>query len=325
MFGSEILDLAIGLSMMFLVLSLVCSSMREAVETVMKHRARDLERGIREMFGEVQGKDLVALFYNSPLINGLFRGDYDPKNTGNLPSYIPAKTFSLAVMDLLWPAAQHGQTPANAADMVNDFKSAVTQVAGNSNLGRALMPLVESAHGDIKQVRTNIEDWYNSAMDRVSGWYKRRTQIIIGALALTVSALMNADALAIARYLNTEQTTRSVLIARAQSAVEQKSLPAGPEVPEMLDPLRWIEQQGGVPLGWVVRPRTGQSPAEFDQDWRRPPQSLDGWIYKILGLLFTTFAISLGAPFWFDVLNRIMVIRSTIKPSEKSPEEKSKA
>jgi hypothetical protein len=44
--------------------------------------------------------------------------------------------------------------------------------------------------------------------------------------------------------------------------------------------------------------------------------SLPGW-------LLTALAISLGAPFWFDLLNKIMVIRSTVKPHEKSPEEAS--
>jgi len=34
-------------------------------------------------------------------------------------------------------------------------------------------------------------------------------------------------------------------------------------------------------------------------------------------------AATLGAPFWFDVLNKITVIRSTVKPHEKSPEEAS--
>ena len=37
----------------------------------------------------------------------------------------------------------------------------------------------------------------------------------------------------------------------------------------------------------------------------------------------TAFAATLGAPFWFDVLNKVMVIRSTVKPHEKSPEEAS--
>jgi hypothetical protein len=43
-----------------------------------------------------------------------------------------------------------------------------------------------------------------------------------------------------------------------------------------------------------------------------------------LGWLISALAISLGAPFWFDTLNRIMVIRSTIKPHEKSREQESK-
>jgi hypothetical protein len=43
----------------------------------------------------------------------------------------------------------------------------------------------------------------------------------------------------------------------------------------------------------------------------------------ILGWLLTAFAATMGAPFWFDVLNKVMVIRSTVKPHEKSPEEAS--
>jgi hypothetical protein len=35
----------------------------------------------------------------------------------------------------------------------------------------------------------------------------------------------------------------------------------------------------------------------------------------------TALAIALGAPFWFDVLNKFMVVRSTVKPREKSQEE----
>jgi hypothetical protein len=41
----------------------------------------------------------------------------------------------------------------------------------------------------------------------------------------------------------------------------------------------------------------------------------------LLGWLLTAGAISLGAPFWFDLLNKFMVIRSTVKPHEKSLEE----
>ena len=44
----------------------------------------------------------------------------------------------------------------------------------------------------------------------------------------------------------------------------------------------------------------------------------------IVGWLLTAIAMTLGAPFWFDLLNQFMVVRSTIKPREKSEVEKSK-
>ena len=49
-----------------------------------------------------------------------------------------------------------------------------------------------------------------------------------------------------------------------------------------------------------------------------------GWPIKLLGWIITILAASLGAPFWFDMLNKIMVVRNTIKPQEKSKDEKSK-
>jgi hypothetical protein len=52
-------------------------------------------------------------------------------------------------------------------------------------------------------------------------------------------------------------------------------------------------QQLGIPLGWQVLPEK------------------DEWQNKIIGLLLTVFAVSLGAPFWFDLLSRVTKIRST--------------
>jgi hypothetical protein len=87
----------------------------------------------------------------------------------------------------------------------------------------------------------------------------------------------------------------------------------------------WLQRQGGLPLGWVTAPLPGQTQADFTHDWRRLPDSLSSWLFKIAGILFTGFAVTLGAPFWFDLLNRFMVVRSTVKPDEKSPIEHSKA
>jgi hypothetical protein len=330
MFGSEVLDVAIGLIMIFLLLSLICSSVREAFETVLHHRSSDLERGIREMFGDRSAEGQVAEFYRHPLIEALFRGDYVPGKTSNLPSYIPARTFSLTVMNLLvsknLPAAENAQHPSSEPERFQLISQAVANLPEGSRLKGAMRPLIAAADGDITRLRSEIEHWFNSSMDRVSGWYKTRTQIIIAAIGLVLAAVMNVDSLAIVRYLDTNQTARSVLVNRAvqlRDAAGTKPI-SGPVTSELTDPMGWIARQGGLPLGWALQKQPEQTQSDFDRDWRKPPVTFSGWLAKTAGILFTAFALSLGAPFWFDLLNRFMVVRSTVKPEEKSPPEPSK-
>ncbi len=78
----------------------------------------------------------------------------------------------------------------------------------------------------------------------------------------------------------------------------------------------------GLPIGWseATVQRIG---AMFPQrgGWQ-------GWLLSFLalltlafGYLATAFAVTLGAPFWFDLLGRLMVVRSTVKPDQKSPDD----
>ena len=84
----------------------------------------------------------------------------------------------------------------------------------------------------------------------------------------------------------------------------------------------------GLPLGWVCAPDTSFGwicpPSTDPTDSRRVPNTLFGFILKLFGIVLTGFGISQGAPFWFDVLNKFMVVRSTVKPAEKSKEQPSK-
>ncbi|MBV8707859.1 MAG: hypothetical protein JO182_08300 [Acidobacteriaceae bacterium] len=326
MFGSEVLDVAIGLILIFLLLSLICSSIREAFETVLRHRSSDLERGLREMFGDKTHTGLVADFYRHPLIEALFRGDYVPGKTRNLPSYIPTRTFSLTIINLLvskyLPQADITGKETTESDKFEYFSQAVANMPEGSRLKGAMEPLIAAANQDFTRLRAEIEQWFNSSMDRVSGWYKTRTQIIIAAIGLSLAAIMNVDSLAIVRYLDTNQTARSVLISRVAQVRSESD--AKPSTSELIDPMGWIERQGGLPLGWVLQVQPGQQKGDFEHDWRRPPSTFSGWLAKLAGILFTAFALTLGAPFWFDLLNRFMVVRSTVKPEEKSPPEPSK-
>ena len=332
MFGSSILEVAIGLVFVYLLLSLMCSAVNEIIEAKLKNRATDLERGIRELFDEENGGGIVEKFYKHPLIYGLYSGKYQTANKKigfwdylkktNLPSYIPSANFAQAILDIVFNDVKTenisadvnpGQESLPAADdspnssliTVRSIQSA-TQNPGSSKFQLALRALAQQSEGDVNKLRENIEAWFNSSMDRVSGWYTRRTKWIIIAIGLILTIGININTITIAKRLSNDNTLRNAIVAQAEKTASD-SLP-GANFEENKKQLESL----GLPIG---RENFGWYSGEFEL-WNHLFLHLFGW-------LLTVMAISLGAPFWFDVLNKFMVIRSTVKPHEKSPEESS--
>lgn len=431
MFNSNILDVAIGMIFIYLLLSLMCSAANEIIELMLKKRAIDLERGIRELLcpGTASGTDdVVAKLYNHALIKNLFGGTYEDSRIGSklrrvmrtqLPSYIPARSFALALMDLVGtvpaatppadgkpaapppaplatqplsgaagatvgppasvsrarvvvnlPSTEGGETPppVPAADNPPETDEPVMRLRDaicNSPLlteisRRSLVTCLDAAGNDVGKVRENIENWFNSSMDRVSSWYKRRAQLTILVVGLFVAIAVNVDSVTVAKRLSTDKGVRESLVAAADAYakanaaappsatpntnVTQADPPACVEDPSSAECTRERQIQKAcqdenspkckylsnerqlrglaLPLGW-------DSTDDPKQKWPGTNLTGDGgWTNQLywhwLGWLLTALAISLGAPFWFDLLNKFIVIRSAVKPHEKSPEEKSK-
>src|SRR5687767_1963666 len=104
MLGLQMLDVAIGLAMIFSLLALVCSALREAAETLVKTRAVNLERGIRSLLNDDAGTGMAKQVFTHPLIFGLFtKKTYEPNRMmgSGMPSYIPASSFAAALIDII--------------------------------------------------------------------------------------------------------------------------------------------------------------------------------------------------------------------------------
>ena len=318
--GFEFLDVIIAIIFVYLLLSLLCSAMNETIEHFAKNRAKDLERGLRELLNDSTGLGLVQKLYDHGLISGLFKGEYDPGGSKvNLPSYIPARNFAVALMDIVLPgganvtSAPAGTTLQGApAAAVQPFRSAVGSLR-NSSVEQALTAIIDSAGNNVTEVRDGIEAWFNSSMDRVSGWYKRRAQLIILILGVCVALLMNVNSLSLANDLWVHKAQREALVASAQGYSQTSgSSVAGLEQYGLQTRIAELGKYN-LPVGWGT------------DDWNRIKR-FDGLfiLHSLLGWILTAFAISLGAPFWFDLLNKFVVVRSTVKPREKSAEEPSK-
>src|SRR5437660_813648 len=153
MFGSEVLDVAVGVLFMFLMLSLVCSALNELLEGVLKNRARDLERGIRGLLADPNATGLVRKLYSHPLISGLFPGSYNPGDAKNLPAYIPARTFAITLMDVLQPAtvdsASGAAGVATPANPIAEFRKTVAALPDElTSVRTAMLSLIDAAGND---------------------------------------------------------------------------------------------------------------------------------------------------------------------------------
>jgi len=299
MFGSDIVDVALGMVFVYLLLSLICSAVKELIEQVMKHRAKDLETSLRELLADADGTGLVQKIYNHGMIFGLFKGAYNPAGSKhNLPSYIPTRNFCLAILNIVAPEGDGSMA---------SIRESVTRI-DNPKVRAALLAMLNDAGNDLARFRDNLESWFNSAMERASGWYKRRAQVVIFVLGFAAAILLNVNSITIAKDLWSNKAKRDVLVSAAQGYLGKQSQPAGANAPgAALDPGLKNDldelQRLGLTFG---RKPSGASPrAQL-------------WIYlaAIAGWLVTACAVSMGAPFWFDVLNKISVVRSTIKPQE---------
>lgn len=327
MLGSEVLDVAIGLTFIYLVLSLVSSAINEFFEMLLKNRPASLEEGIKQLLGGKDAVELVKQVYNHPLISGLFPGEYDRLNRSNLPAYIPSGSFAMALMDIISPASPEGTlnsaTPAEkSAAQVARIRAALATVVLPAQTKRALTTILDSAQDDAAKLKKGIEDWFNTAMDRVAGAYKRKTQFFILIIGVVLAIVINGDSISIVNTLATDKAVRESLINAATEAAKSVTPPAATDAPKPPEQLAGIQDKlkqirsTGLPLGWSMDARADNP--------RGIPGDINDWISKIAGLLLTAFAVSIGAPFWFDVLNKIIVVRSTVKPKEKSQEEASK-
>ena len=295
MFGSVILEVAVGIVFLYFIMSLMCTAINEIIESFLKQRAKSLLRGIQELLHQGTDEKLLKSLYNHPLLYGLYKDGFKGK-ARNLPSYIPSRNFALALLDTALPPA-----PADGASPT--LQESVNQIQDEKIKSLLNSMLLISGEDKEKLIR-QIEAWYDSSMDRVSGWYKRYSQRISIFVALFLAVAVNANTITIGHRLSTDSSLRAAVIAQAARA-EASS--------ESLKQLDKTLQATKLPVGW--QGVTFYKPNELEGHyWDRLFLHLVGW-------LITAIAVSLGAPFWFDILNRIMVIRSTVKPNEKSPDE----
>ena len=364
MSGYPVVDVAIGLSFVFLVLSVFATSIVEAVAGILSYRARSLEDWLaqnlstkgdgprpgrrarmaqsaesakrsvvhavtgtapaptpeQEAARHILGHPLVyamtkgasrpsyiprerfvsaLLGRGSPTRDRLFAaaGSKDPKKVQKAINALPQGELKKQLGDL-WTTSENDLTafrPAleewyRLAPTMIDRVGALIDDLPDGPIKKAMHSLWIEAGHDAAAFRKEAETWFDQAMQRLSGWYKRRTQVWLWAVGFVFAVALDVDAIRLANALWQDQTLRQLLVHQAQHAPSSGTDAAG-----QLSTL-------GLPLGW--------------DGW---PSGFTNWFSTVVGLVLTSAAVSLGAPFWFDSLGKLANLRNS-GPKPKSSE-----
>ncbi|MBN1296056.1 hypothetical protein JXA80_04700 [bacterium] len=288
-----LLDVIIGMAFIYAVMALACTALNEyVVNTLGRCRGRILMKGIRNLLGNDTDHSVLDLFYSHPLIRGL----YAP---GRMPSTIPPDSFARSILDCFIRSIDDDGKVVIDADTLPENVSACA-----APVDKMIRHLLLTTGGHYTKMITGLETWYNHATDRMIGWYKRRLQAFSLVFAVLLTIGMNVDSIALFTSLYSNPDAREILATMAAKSDASSFFKTGTnsDVVVNTDHLTNVTQQistiAGLPISWRSERMT-------------TVEVLFGWLITIL-------AVSFGAPFWFDLLSRVMRLRPEMAETKKT-------
>lgn len=303
--GLNMLDVMIGLVTVYLSFGIACTAFVEAISSIAKLRSKNLRNGFSEFFKGTIGKEngveksFIDVFYAHPLVMTLSKGDK------GRPSYIPTEIVGRVVASLL-------NDCDNADSLKQTLESLPGSKPGDNRIKDLLLEFYAQAKGDVIKFRNEVEAHFDLSMERVTGWFKRKTQYMTICVSIVLVVFANVDSVDIARSLASNPKARVALLQSAEKLLsQQKAIKAqlgNTEKPEdsSLNAVgeKMEEAQAAYDNAVSKLEQTG-----LKLGWERNSESQINWLSKIVGLLVSAFAVSLGAPFWFQILQRFFQIR----------------
>lgn len=372
-----VVDIAIGLVVIYLILSLIASEIQELISTCLQWRAKHLKQSIElllaggsetEELDITKAEKLVDKLYNDPLINTLnqqakgkiekqFRGiskSIDTKGLGGKqsgPSYLPSETFAITLLDTLkipqlinyvkhpsedaktnlsiilalykelkigvnnQDSEEYKKVQAVYGDIDQKFIDFVNKDLPDDvpdNLIKSLGVIAQRSRikiGDlteeINQFQKEVETWFDRSMDRASGVYKRNAKGVAILIGISVAIFTNTDTFHLVSRLSQDSAIRSAI---TQSASQRADFINDPEARRQIEKLLG---DASVPIGWQNINQQFELLDVKDSNSEKVVliRIWQGW-KLICGWIVSGLAIAMGAPFWFDILNKLVNVRN---------------
>ncbi len=253
MFGSKILEVAIGLIFVFMIYSLFASAIQELISSVLVLRARMLRKAIQKMlsdheshFQQTKGRNyfyrifiglknflyfflhpfipkleeehsLASMFYEQPSIKYLAISNWYKR-----PSYIKPETFAKTIFDILL----NNGIGAKDEDKINNvLETNLLKFEGDDlSIDDETLSHIKSLWRDAKHDTDSFKKllmvWYSETMERLKGYYKRNMRIYLFVIGYMIAIIFNVDIISLSNKLSKDDKVRSDLVQLASTYME---------------------------------------------------------------------------------------------------------
>lgn len=295
------LEITIGLVFIYLLLSLFSTIIMEMIATLFRMRASLLKSTIERILNDAETNASID-FFNQPLMKNL--SDYktwytNSFKTGDTPSNISPQNFSKTIINLIL------KDPTDKIDLTT-----ITNKLATSSLSKDakthINSLIRSSNGDIECFQKELENWFNDTMERANGWYKRQVQYILLVVGFCIAFAFNADSIEIIKKLQNDPSTRIAIVNNATNYIQKNdSLKIENHFinkeETQIDSLKKLVLNENYKL---------LNESNNILGWSNYNSKQTSFIVKFFGFILTALAICLGASFWFDLLKKLINIRT---------------
>lgn len=322
---------ALSILICWALFAILCSLVNEAIVQLKAERGRFMKAYLeKQLFDRPNGVNWATLLYGHGSIDSLIRSSNKPLDVISPRLFAETLVDSVANAYLVKIHADNGsQSPRYNQPVMQRFYIA-TQMLVRSDIVNMLRQALASAelktgwNGDAANCQTvynqlveNIADWYTAMEGRLTIWYKKKTRQRLFILGCVLATLLNADSIQLFEHFNRDEQAREALLAYYRANAPSPEDPYGAAFRVTTDPspatgrerplaaartksdLQLLDSISGsaeLPVGPAALRRSvyaGQS----GLDW-------SAVFWKVIGILISGFAASVGAPYWFQILKK---------------------
>lgn len=309
-----LLDIVIGLSLIYAFLSLLSSEITEFVITLLRWRARGLKRAIITLLGESLELSQDSNYFKDTIAGKLYSDSrmsqiiqyFDRRHASTTRYDASAQLFAEILLDVL----QNSPIPPDLAGQQATSKITVAKlllIAESSpefppqlraNLKRLIdrTLLVEpDPDQQMMQLKHQIARWFSQAMASAVTVYQYNLKASSFLVSLALAITVNADSLYMIRRISENTATRAIIV---QNATRIAGCWDNLNSIHCIEQISFLMESTTLPVGWHRVNRQKQ----FSR------LSRGNLLRAIGGWLLTAIAISMGSRFWFQILNRLIYL-----------------